>query len=138
MKKAVKVTLGVVGGIIVVAAIASSGNKSNTQTVQNSNADAAQQQNAQQKKPETMTIKNSAYQNSDGLQQVVGEITNNAGEKHSAMLKATFYAADGSIKGTATGAVNDVAPGETKTFNLLTNDDVAGHKDMKVQVDTLL
>ena len=45
---------------------------------------------------------------------------------------------DGSIKGTAVGAVNDVAPGETKTFTLVTMDDVAGYANMKVQIDTLL
>lgn len=137
MKKATKVTLGVIGGIIVVAVIASSGDKSGTQTVQNSNA-ANTQQSAQQEQSEAMTIKNSVYQNSNGLQEVVGEITNNTGDKHSAMLKATFYAADGSIMGTATGAVNDVTSGETKTFNLLTTDEVAGYTEMKVQIDTLL
>lgn len=72
------------------------------------------------------------------LKQVVGEVTNNDSGQHSATLKATFYDANGKILGTASGAVNDVAPGETKTFTLITSDNVTGYKDMKVQVDTLL
>lgn len=140
MKKATKITLGVVGGIIVIGAIASAGNKSNTETVtngSNSKANTSQQQPAEQK-PEKVTIKNSTFQEANGLQQVVGEITNNDSGQHSAILKATFYDANGKILGTAVGAVNDIAPGDTKTFNLLTSDDVSGYKDMKVQVDSLL
>ncbi len=136
MKKAVKVTLGVVVGIIVIAAIASSASKSNTQNVPSGNAS---QQNSEQKPAsEKMTIKNSAYQEANGLKEVVGEITNNDTTKHTATIKATFYDASGKILGTAVGSVNDVASSETKTFNLYTNDEVAGYKDMKVQVDTLL
>lgn len=140
MKKPVKIALAVVGGIIVIGAIASaSGSKSNKQSVPNSNSsNSASAQSNAQAAAQTMTIKNSAYKDENGLQEVVGEITNNDTGKHSATVKATFYATDGSIKGTASGAVNDVAPGETKTFTLLTTDDVTGYKDMKVQVDTLL
>ena len=134
MKKPVKIALAVVGGIIVIGAIASaSGSKSNKQSVPNSNSsNSASAQSNAQAAAQTMTIKNSAYKDENG------EITNNDTGKHSATVKATFYATDGSIKGTASGAVNDVAPGETKTFTLLTTDDVTGYKDMKVQVDTLL
>jgi hypothetical protein len=138
MKKAIKVTFGVVGGIIVIAAIASSAGKSNTQSVPSSNSNASQQSADQKPATEKMTIKNSAYQEADGLKQVVGEITNNDTGKHTATIKATFYDASGKILGTAVGSVNDVAPSETKTFNLYTNDDVTGYKDLKVQVDTLL
>jgi hypothetical protein len=138
MKKAIKVTLGIAGGIIVIAAIASSTSKSNTQSVPSSNSNASQQSADQKPSAEKMTIKNSAYQEADGLKQVVGEITNNDTGKHTATIKATFYSADGKILGTAVGSVNDVAPSETKTFNLYTNDEVTGYKDMKVQVDTLI
>lgn len=137
MKKPVKIVLGVVVGIIVIAAIAGSSNKSNTQTTPNSNSDA-NAPTAAQPATEKMTIKNSAYKDNGGLKQVVGEITNNDTSEHSATVKATFYAADGSILGTAVGAVNEVAAGQTKTFTLMTTDEVAGYKDMKVQVDTLL
>lgn len=141
MSKGVKIALAVVGGIIVVSAIAASGgNKSNQETVPNSNSDttntAPAQQSTEQK--EKLTIKNSTYSEANGLKQVVGEVTNNDSSQHSATLKATFYDANGKILGTATGAVNEVAPGGTKTFTLITADNVTGYKDMKVQVDTLL
>lgn len=134
--------LSVIGALIVVGIIASAagGSKSNTQTVPNSNSDTtatqANQPAASQK--EKLSIKNSTYSDANGLKQVVGEVTNNDSGQHSATLKATFYDANGKILGTASGAVNEVAPGETKTFTLITADNVTGYKDMKVQVDTLL
>ena len=140
MGKTTKVVLGVVGGFIVIVAIAGAGNKSNTQTVPNSNSDKTATQSSTPTEPqkEKLTIKNSNYSEANGLKQVVGEVTNNDSGKHSATLKATFYGPNGEIMGTATGAVNDVAPNETKTFTLITMDNVTGYKDMKVQVDTLL
>lgn len=134
--------LTVIGVLIVIGIIASAagGSKSNTQTVPNSNSDTnatqANQPAASQK--EKLTIKNSTYSEANGLKQVVGEVTNNDSGQHSATLKATFYDANGKILGTASGAVNEVAAGETKTFTLITADNVTGYKDMKVQVDTLL
>lgn len=134
--------LSVIGALIVVGIIASaaSGSKSNTQTVPNSNSDttATQANQPAVSQKEKLTIKNSNYSDANGLKQVVGEVTNNDSGQHSATLKATFYDANGKILGTASGAVNDVAPGETKTFTLITADNVTGYKDMKVQVDTLL
>lgn len=125
--------------LIIIASAASSGSKTNTQTVNsNDTKTAAPAPSAKPATQDTLTIKNSAFQSSNGMQQVVGEITDNDSIKHSAMLKATFYDAGGKILGTASGAVNDIAPGDTKTFNLITIDTVTGYKDMKVQVDTLL
>ena len=138
--------LTVIGGIVLFGIIvgAAGGDKSNTQTVPSSNAPTTKTESAEQPKkadtpaPEKMTISNSSYSESNGLKQVVGEIKNNDSVKHTATVKATFYSADGSIKGTAVGAVNDVAPGETKTFTLMTMDEVTGYANMKVQIDTLL
>ncbi len=135
--------------IIVVVLIGiggATGNKSNTETVTNSNSDKTSTSNTTtdttakaETVTEKMTIKNSVVTDKGyGMNQVDGEITNNDTGKHSATLKATFYAADGKIMGTATGAVNDVAPGETKTFSLMTTDSISGYANMKVQVDTLL
>lgn len=69
---------------------------------------------------------------------IVGEVKNNDSIQHSATIKATFYDEASKIIGTAAGAVNDVQPGETKTFNLMTLDNLSGYKNYKVQVDTLL
>lgn len=73
-----------------------------------------------------------------GMYGVDGEFKNNDTVKHSATIKATFYDATGKIMGTAIGAVNDVEPGDTKTYSLSGNDQVSGYATMKVQVDTLL
>ncbi len=133
--------------IIVLAAIGGASNKpSNTQTVPSKSAGeqvAASSPTSQAQSPtpqaEKMTITNSSVKPSQyGTTEVVGEIKNNDTAKHSASLKATFYAKDSKIIGTASGAINDVAPGETKTFSLLTTDTVTGYDHMKVQVDTLL
>ena len=129
--------------IVLIGLGGAAGNKSNTENVTNSNSDKTSTSNSPSSSTETakekMTIKNSTVTDKGyGMNQVDGEITNNDSGKHSATLKATFYAADGKIMGTATGAVNDVAPGETKTFSLMTTDSISGYANMKVQVDTLL
>ena len=131
--------------IVLIGLGGAAGNKSNTENVTNSNSDKTSTSNSSSSSSSTetakekMTIKNSTVTDKGyGMNQVDGEITNNDNGKHSATLKATFYAADGKIMGTATGAVNDVAPGETKTFSLMTTDSISGYANMKVQVDTLL
>lgn len=131
--------------IVLIGLGGAAGNKSNTENVTNSNSDKSSTSNSSSSSSSTetakekMTIKNSTVTDKGyGMNQVDGEITNNDSGKHSATLKATFYAADGKIMGTATGAVNDVAPGETKTFSLMTTDSISGYANMKVQVDTLL
>ncbi len=131
--------------VVLVGLGGAAGNKSNTENVTNSNSDKTSASNSSSSSSSTetakekMTIKNSTVTDKGyGMNQVDGEITNNDSGKHSATLKATFYAADGKIMGTATGAVNDVAPGETKTFSLMTTDSISGYATMKVQVDTLL
>ena len=129
--------------VVLIGLGGAAGNKSNTENVTNSNSDKTSTSNSSSSSTETakekMTIKNSTVTDKGyGMNQVDGEITNNDSGKHSATLKATFYAADGKIMGTATGAVNDVAPGETKTFSLMTTDSISGYANMKVQVDTLL
>jgi hypothetical protein len=127
--------------VIVLAVISSSasGNKdSNTQTVTADQSPAATTATATPK-TETLTITNSTYTaQGSGLYKVDGEVKNNDSSEHSATLKATFYDADGKIMGTASGAVNNIAAGDTKTFTLIGTDKVSGYKTMKVQVDTLL
>jgi hypothetical protein len=138
--------LTVILALVVLGSIAGAagGNKSNTDSVKSSNSDTSATTPADKTATpapaatEKLTISNSVYTSDSGLNQVTGEVKNNDSGKHSATLKATFYDAAGKITGTASGAVNDVAPGETKTFTLLSTTDVTGYANMKVQVDTLL
>jgi hypothetical protein len=63
------------------------------------------------------------------------EATNHDTVEHSAMIKATFYGADGKIIGTSDGVVNQLGAGRTKTFSLRS---VPEHTRAKVEVDTIL
>lgn len=104
--------LSVIGVVAVLGVIASatSGGKSNTDTVKNSNSNSSQTEKSAETKQEALTIKNSvAIDKGYGMTQVDGEVTNNDTAKHSATLKVTFYDANGKILGTASGAVNDLA-----------------------------
>lgn len=133
--------LSVIGGLIVLVIIISVASpKSNIETTTNTTNSSSETKAPEASTPaEKMTISNTSYADQGyGISKVVGEIKNNDSGKHSATLKATFYDADGKILGTASGAVNDVASGETKTFELMTTDEVAGYATMKVAVDTLL
>lgn len=126
--------------IIIAVAVGSGSRGSNTQKVTNPDKSSGET-TTNQAKPATekMTITNSSAKDKGyGMWEVVGEVKNNDSIKHSAFLKATFYGDSGQILGTASGAVNDVTPGETKTFNLISTDSVTGYKEMKVQVDTLI
>jgi len=69
--------------------------------------------------------------------EVQGEATNNDTVEHTASLKATFYDESGKILGTADGMVTQLAPGDTKTFTLISTNTVSQHARLKVQVDAV-
>jgi hypothetical protein len=88
---------------------------------------------------EELTITNTAIKNEGfGLTTVIGEVTNNSTRQYSATLMATFYTKEGKILGTASGAINGVEAGQTKTFQLVSTDDLENAANYKVAVDTLL
>jgi len=70
--------------------------------------------------------------------EVQGEATNNDTVEHTASLKATLYDESDKILGTADGMVTQLAPGETKTFTLISTNAVPQHARLKVQVDAIL
>jgi TIR domain len=69
--------------------------------------------------------------------EVQGEATNNDTVEHTALLKATFYDESSKIVGTADGVVNQLAPGETKTFTLMSTNAIRQYARLKVQVDAI-
>jgi hypothetical protein len=88
---------------------------------------------------EVLTIFNTSIKRPGfGVTSVLGEVTNNSASIQSANLRATFYAADGSIVGTAYGSVIGVQPGQTKTFELVSMDDLKGAEKYKVGIDVLV
>ncbi|QFZ18432.1 TIR domain-containing protein [Saccharothrix syringae] len=67
---------------------------------------------------------------------VYGEAHNTGSSPQHLVLKVTFYDANRRILGTGSGAVNDLAPQQTKTFTLTTSDAVGGYQDYKVEVES--
>jgi len=75
---------------------------------------------------------------SRGRYQIFGEAVNNCDTELSAILGVTFYGADGTVMGRASGSVNQLAACEAKAFWLRVSNDVSGYTAMKVQVDCVL
>ena len=71
-----------------------------------------------------------------GLSQVEVEVTNGDDKQHSMGVQAIFMKGD-TLVGVATGAVNDVGPGQTKTASLIMEGTAQG-AEPKVQVDTIV
>jgi hypothetical protein len=67
----------------------------------------------------------------------VGEVTNVDEIGHAVGILATFYTSDRAILGTADGFVRNLAPGETKIFEIRTTDSIQGYADVKLQVNSL-
>lgn len=90
------------------------------------------------KKAETITFSNILTNSDYGFTTVTGEAKNNDTKEHSLSIKVTFYDANKKLIGTAIGFLNDVAPGETKTFDAMGEGDFSDAASYKIQVDTLM
>lgn len=73
-----------------------------------------------------------------GFSTVDGEAKNTDSTDHSFTLVIAFYDSNKKLIGTATGAVNDLAAGDTKTFTAMASGDYSKAASYKVQVDTLV
>jgi hypothetical protein len=89
-------------------------------------------------RPAKITVDNYRVVSTAYGTEVQGEATNTDTAEHSAAIKATFYAANGEIVGTADGVVTQLAPGDTKTFTLMSVSAIPHHARLKVQVDSIL
>ncbi|GAA1560389.1 TIR domain-containing protein [Kribbella lupini] len=69
---------------------------------------------------------------------VHGEATNLTGRELSAVLRATFFDEKHRILGTASGFVNQLKAHSTKSFSLMTADEVPAYATFSVQVDTVM
>ena len=92
---------------------------------------------ASSRPPAKITVDNYAVAPNGYGTEVQGEATNNDTVEHTAFLKATFYDGSGKIVGTADGVVNQLAPGETKTFTLVSTNAIRQYARLKVQVDAV-
>lgn len=73
-----------------------------------------------------------------GFTTVDGEAKNTDTTDHSFTVVVGFYDNSGKLIGTATGAVNDLAAGDTKTFSAMSTGDYSKAANYKVQVDTMV
>jgi hypothetical protein len=88
---------------------------------------------------EQITLTNvTVKEGSRGRYHIYGEAVNNCSTELSAILGATFYDADGTIMGTASGSVNRIAFCQAKAFWLRASNNVSGHVAIKVKVDCIL
>lgn len=88
---------------------------------------------------DSLTLGNITVNRDSGLSTVYGEAVNHgAVEITTAMVKATFYDGTGRILGAANGYVSDIAPGETKIFQLMTTEDIDGYTHVKPQTEMIL
>ncbi len=89
-------------------------------------------------KKSPVEFKNITIKSSLGTTIVEGEAKNNDDVKHSFTIVIGFYDKDKKLLGTAAGAVNDLAPGETKIFTAMAAEDYSNADSYKIQVDTLV
>ncbi|WP_026486767.1 FxLYD domain-containing protein [Caldanaerobius polysaccharolyticus] len=90
------------------------------------------------KPKELITFSNVVLHTEGGVTTVNGEAKNNDNEMHSFTLKVSFYDASKKLLGTAVGAVNELAPGDTKIFTAMATEDYSKAASYKVEVDTMV
>lgn len=73
-----------------------------------------------------------------GMVTVDGEAKNNDKSAHTFTISIGLYDANNKLLGVATGAVNDIAPGETMTFSAISTDSLKNVKSYKAFVDTIV
>jgi hypothetical protein len=85
-----------------------------------------------------MTVSNSkATLTPAGGAQVTGDIKNNEDKELGANIQAIFYDKANNVLGTAKGAANDIAAGQTKPFTLTTDQKVGNYYRMVVEVNSI-
>jgi len=88
---------------------------------------------------EQITLSNvTVKEGSRGRYHIYGEAVNNCDTELSAILGVTFYNADGTVIGRASGSVNGVSTSQTKAFWMRVSNNVAGYASIKVKVDCIL
>ncbi len=92
--------------------------------------------NNNQKSP--IEFSNTVSKSQMGITTIDGEAKNTDTKEHSFTLVIGFYDKNSKLIGTATGAVNDLAAGDTKTFTAISTGDYSKAASYKVQVDTLV
>ncbi|WP_226675724.1 FxLYD domain-containing protein [Rossellomorea aquimaris] len=83
-------------------------------------------------------FRNIVHRTQMGITTISGETTNMDNEDHSYSLTVTFYDKDKKIVGTGLGIVDNIGPGQTKTFEAISQDNLKAAASVKVDVDSML
>jgi hypothetical protein len=78
------------------------------------------------------------YRTEYGITEISGETTNNDNKPHSYTFIVTFYDKKKNIVGTAEGVENNVSPGQTKTFDTVSQDSFKNVKSYRINIDTMI
>lgn len=81
---------------------------------------------------------NFVMKSDSGMTTIEGETTNNDTKAHSFTLNVGIYDNTGKLLGVASGVVNDLQPGDTKTFDTISTNDYPDDVKLKVLIDTLI
>lgn len=85
-----------------------------------------------------VTFSNIITKTEFGITTVEGEVKNNDTKPHSFTIAVGFYDSNNKLLGVASGAINDLAAGDTKTFTAIGAEDYSQAVTTKVQLDTLI
>ena len=89
-------------------------------------------------KPEVVEFSNTVANKAANMTTISGEAKNIDTATHSFTLDVGAYDSAGKLIGVATGAVNDLAAGDTKTFSAIAAGDLSAAATYKVFVSTLV
>lgn len=89
-------------------------------------------------KKSPIEFSNTVVKSQMGTTTVDGEAKNTDTKQHSFTLVVAFYDSNKKLIGTATGAMNDLPAGATKTFTAMATGDYSKADSYIVQVDTLI
>lgn len=85
-----------------------------------------------------VTSKAAVNKSMPGMIMVNGKVKNNDSSKHSFAITVTFLDKNGDIIGTASGAVNELGAGQTKTYQAIGQPLEGKYTKIEVQVDGVL
>lgn len=85
-----------------------------------------------------VTSKSSVSKSMPGMVMVNGKVKNGDSEKHSFFVAVTFLDKSGEILGTASGAINDLGAGETKTYQAMGAPIEGKYTKIEVQIDNVM
>ncbi|EKQ51379.1 MULTISPECIES: FxLYD domain-containing protein [unclassified Clostridium] len=95
-------------------------------------------QSSKQKDTPKITFSNLVAKENSGITMIDGEVKNDDSKEHSFTIVVGFYDADNKLIGTATGSMNKLPAGATKTYSAMATGKFGKAAKYTVQVDSLV